>query len=695
MSNDRHHMIRSKCLQLFLISFITLFLELMIIRWIPSNVRLVAYYANLMLISSFLGIGLGALLKRFDLKLFRWFPLMLLVYVVFQVIAQNMLLPGMGAEMRFYATSPTVANTTVLVCIFLLNTFLFVGLGEKIGELFDALPRLRAYSWDLGGSLAGTLCFGAFSLLYFNPLIGFCLVMVLFILVADRATRLRSLLLFALALFYVYATGTPNAIWSPYHHITITQRDGGDATPLAEPPAGLLTMQDPPSYSVSINQDFYQSHGTLNPARYTPDTALYNTVLKGYSQFGLPYKIKDDIKHVLVVGAGSGKEAEVALMNGAESIDAVEIDPALIGISKRFNASGVYFDPRVHIHNNDARAFFTNADKDYDLVTFSYLDSQILFSVMSSIRLDGYVYTVESFRTAYGLLNDDGVMCITFFIQEPWLGLKLIRMVTEATGKPPLCYLRGSHLTLLSPRSEDFTAPASYNGFKLLKLNPDEPITYAPATDDWPFLYLQARSIPSDYLLVIGILIALAVYLVFSAGRLGWGIRQSHFAFLGIGFLLLQTKSITNCSLYFGTTWVVTLIVITGILFMVLLANLVAMRLKAFNPWMYAPLVLSMVVLILTPNDFILGLPFAVRLAWSLIMVPLPVFFAGLIFSTTFRESKDASACFGANLIGATIGGFLEYLGMAIGFNAVSILVIIAYLLSMLAMRRVSAQAAA
>jgi hypothetical protein len=75
--------------------------------------------------------------------------------------------------------------------------------------------------------------------------------------------------------------------------------------------------------------------------------------------------------------------------------------------------------------------------------------------------------------------------------------------------------------------------------------------------------------------------------------------------------------------------------------------------------------------------------------------VPLPVFFAGLIFSTTFRESKDASACFGANLIGATIGGFLEYLGMAIGFNAVSILVIIAYLLSMLAMRRVSAQAAA
>lgn len=45
--------------RLVALSFLSLFLELTIIRWVPGSVRLVAYYANLMLISSFLGIGLG------------------------------------------------------------------------------------------------------------------------------------------------------------------------------------------------------------------------------------------------------------------------------------------------------------------------------------------------------------------------------------------------------------------------------------------------------------------------------------------------------------------------------------------------------------------------------------------------------------------------------------------------------------
>jgi len=60
--------------------------------------------------------------------------------------------------------------------------------------------------------------------------------------------------------------------------------------------------------------------------------------------------------------------------------------------------------------------------------------------------------------------------------------------------------------------------------------------------------------------------------------------------------------------------------------------------------------------------------------------VPLPIFFAGIIFSTTFRDSKAPSAAFGANLIGAMIGGFCEYLTMAVGNRILSILVLAAYL---------------
>ena len=64
---------------LIALSFTALFLELMVIRWVPSAVRLVAYYANLMLISSFLGLGIGALVARHRRSLFGWLPLLLLL----------------------------------------------------------------------------------------------------------------------------------------------------------------------------------------------------------------------------------------------------------------------------------------------------------------------------------------------------------------------------------------------------------------------------------------------------------------------------------------------------------------------------------------------------------------------------------------------------------------------------------------
>jgi len=55
---------RRRGLELFCLSFLALFLELMVIRWAPAVVRLIAYYANLILISSFRGLGVGAILGK-------------------------------------------------------------------------------------------------------------------------------------------------------------------------------------------------------------------------------------------------------------------------------------------------------------------------------------------------------------------------------------------------------------------------------------------------------------------------------------------------------------------------------------------------------------------------------------------------------------------------------------------------------
>ena len=263
-------------------------------------------------------------------------------------------------------------------------------------------------------------------------------------------------------------------------------------------------------------------------------------------------------------------------------------------------------------------------------------------------------------------------------------------MLLEATGKLPIVYTLDGQITsrgainLQVPKGHA-EPPANHGHFQLVDLSPSwkGKSNLSLATDDWPFLYLKEKGVPTDYLIVIVTLIVISSFTLFRVARIKWGTNQTHFFFLGAGFLLLETKSITNCSLYFGTTWFVTMLVVTGILLMVLCANVLAMRLRSFTPYFYIPLIASMILLYLTPNDFILGHPFWGRLLWVLVFVPLPVFFAGLIFSTTFRESKRASSSFGANLIGATIGGFAEYSSMALGFKNVSLLVMAAYLASL------------
>src|SRR2546430_1643816 len=144
----------------------------MLIRWVPAVVRLVAYYANLMLISSFLGLGIGALLARRKWRLFGLFPLLLAIDIGALLLCTIAAMPSSGVEHRFFVSQQQVLNYVVLLVVFVMNTALFVPLGQRIGLVFRELPPLRAYSWDLSGSLLGTICFGFFSLLAFSANIG-------------------------------------------------------------------------------------------------------------------------------------------------------------------------------------------------------------------------------------------------------------------------------------------------------------------------------------------------------------------------------------------------------------------------------------------------------------------------------------------------------------------------------------------
>ncbi len=684
MDNDSARRLRW---ELFVLSFTALFLELTVIRWVPSVVHLVAYYANLMLLSSFLGLGLGALAVHARWRAFRWFPAILGGNILVLLLCQGATAGfNSAAESRFYASEGTWLNPALLLLVFAVNALLFVPLGQRMGELFNALPRLTAYTWDLMGSLCGTLGFGLFSLGLFSPVLGLAVVMALFLSISAFRRWLVIVPVFALILALLQVTGEKAAVWSPYYHITLSPIENPRLN-VSDPPPDLRTMRDPPVYVVNVNNFGYHMDGALDPARYTPGTFLAEHVRRLADQYRLPYQFGAGRERILVLGAGGGSDVQAALAAGARHVDAVEIDPVVVQLSQRFSAGAPYADPRVAIQVDDARSFVRRArPRSYDLVVFGYLDSQALFSSMSNVRLDGYIYTVESIRTSFGLLNEQGLLSLSFATPNTWLAAKLYRMVAEATGRTPTLYQsRLGGIVLCVPKDPRLKLPPVFTHFKQVALADLAAID--PPTDDWPFLYLQRKTIPADYLFAIGGMLLVSIL---ATGALGGGsvVRgHRHFFFLGLGFLLLETKSISDCTLYFGATWLVTLIVVAGVLLMVLGANLLAVRVKLFSFRMYLPLLAALVLLFLVPREQVLGLPLGLRLLWALLVVPLPIFFAGLIFSVKFRETTSPSAAFGANLIGAMCGGFCEYLGMAIGNHWLSVIVLGAYLGSMLTLR--------
>ncbi|HEY5227433.1 MAG TPA: hypothetical protein VIJ19_02775, partial [Opitutaceae bacterium] len=497
--------------EMFALSFTGLFLEMMVIRWVPSVVHLVAYYANLMLLSSFLGLGAGAMASGKRWNLLGWFPVFLAVDIAMLLVDRNAVVGTSSSEAHFFELPTSMFHATVLVRIFAMNALLFVPLGQRMGVLFNRVPRLTAYAWDLAGSLAGTLSFGLFSLKLFSPVLGMALVMVVYLVISGGKRWWLTLPLFAGVLAGLVHYSDSKAIWSPYYYITLTRNEAPTVT-ISEPPPDLLTMKDPPIYLVKVNQFGYHFDASLSADRYTLGSQVAADIHWFALQYGMPYQIAAGRDRVLVVGAGGGLDVEAALAAGVRHVDAVEIDPAIIGLSRRFNAGAPYADPRVSIHIDDARSYLAKASPGYDHVVFGFLDSQALFSSMNNVRLDGYVYTVESLRSAFRLLGDRGMLSLSFYLGKPWLGVKLYSLVKEATGREPVLYFdnaTGNTMVLCVPKDPAAVAPLKMGQFHRGRY---EPVGHVDLpTDDWPFLYLITKTIPQDYVIAISSLLFFSV----------------------------------------------------------------------------------------------------------------------------------------------------------------------------------------
>jgi hypothetical protein len=162
------------------------------------------------------------------------------------------------------------------------------------------------------------------------------------------------------------------------------------------------------------------------------------------------------------------------------------------------------------------------------------------------------------------------------------------------------------------------------------------------------------------------------------------------FVSMGIAFLLLESKSITQFSLLFGTTWVNNSLVFLAVLLAVLGANWAASRLSGGHRviWtVYLLLLLSCGASLVFPLGGLLavGSP-RMRFVLASLLTFAPLFFADLIFSLEFRDRAVPEHVFGWNLLGSTIGGVVEYASMSCGYNLLAVLVALFYTVAFLLM---------
>lgn len=670
-------------LLLFFASFLALYFELILIRYLSTEVRVFSYLKNFPLIASFFGIGLGMVYGAPPKFLKKIFPGIFLI--IFGAIANaealslthipfprgNYLLMG-GFAHGGYPDFVNIARFTFVVTLFLALTILFfIVLGGIIGEYLAREKPLKGYGINLLGSLAGIAVMSALSYASTPPgvwiLVGAAALTPFYF--HNRLALLTYVLTCAILFF-----PKPNTFWSPYYQLSFYE---------FERPKNAVR---PGAYGITVNHDYFQKLVDLSPdfIKQYPDVEPNKTA---YATYELPYKIAPNPKNVLIIGAGAGNDAAAALRHKAENIDAVEIDHVIYTLGKKYHPEKPYDSPKVKMYIDDARAFLKKTQKKYDLVVFAYLDAHTMLTSLSSIRLDDYVYTKESFLEAKKLLTEDGTLVVSFASGNSFVTPRIYKTLKLAFGTPPLAYATNydsSGRVFIQGKGRETSRITDFTQIndKLEKLSKNIPIT----TDNWPFLYLKTKDIPMPILFLLEIFIFAAAVIIFKTVKIKKIMRKEnmHFFLLGAGFLLMETKAVTQISLLFGSTWIVNSVVFSAFLAMAFLANALASRKEIPLAVSYSGLFMALLISIAFPYHTLEEYVAMVKIFSASAAVGLPVFFSGLIFSQSFKKTSSPSQALGVNLFGAVVGGALENTILAGGVLFVGILAISIYVVSSL-----------
>ncbi|MHB9032649.1 MAG: spermine/spermidine synthase domain-containing protein [Anaerolineae bacterium] len=692
----------------FLISVLGLFLEMLFIRWIGTEIRIFSYVQNTVLIVCFIGLGLGCFTCRQPIKMRQaLIPLTFMVLLLAIPLVRTQLgkLSGLLSIPRDLVIWEQIVNPNLLLsilymvlglaatyCLLIFVLNIFVPIGRILGRTMDDHPNtLWAYSLNIAGSLVGTWLFVALSYLNLPPVMWFIVVVVLIIFFLRRVGRdfiMNLALLAGIVLFAWIAGMEPGAIavkWSPYQKLVVKVPN--------------RSLGNIGKYIISVNNAGYQMIDDLRSSNTSTDPSYYPADMAGLSQYDIPLLLHANPKSYLVVGAGAGNDAAGGVRAGVEHITAVEIDPAIVAFGRQYHPEKPYQSPAVNVVIDDARSFFATTKEKYDVISFGLLDSHTTAG-MTNARLDNYVYTKESILRASELLAPGGILTLSFEVQRPYIADRIAAQLQDIFGEAPMVfripatgYGWGGVMFVAGDlgvaRAQIAANPRLSN--LIASFIASDPITLTHTaevtTDDWPYLYLESRQIPLLYFLLAGVmlLVFLRGYKAWKAdGLFGrWDRSYWHFFFLGAAFLLLEVQNISKASVVLGSTWQVNAVIVSGVMLMALLANLVAAKLTKLPTWLaYVGLIGACLGLYFVDLAQFAFLPYATKAVVVGSLTALPMLFSGIVFVRSFAQATRKNEALGANMIGSLVGALLQSMTFITGIKALLLVVAAFYCIS-------------
>jgi hypothetical protein len=494
---------------LTLITSVSLFLELALIRWVSGDVQIFSYLKNMPLLAAFLGLSIGFAMvgkgRDYSSSFAPILSILTLLVISFRIATyqHGTIFPG-DEEMVWEAIELSYwlelfLFLAIILIFFILLTFVFVPLGQATGNEMALHKPIPAYIVNILASLLGIWAFTFLSYLETSPLVWFLLA---FIGISSymyyrKILKPISVVLFCVILIALAIYGR-DVYWSRYNRITISK---------VETPVEGLDM----GYSLNIQQLFYQNAANYSDAfiaKLKEKDPEFSTVVEDIRDaYALPFQLIPAGENVLIVGSGMGNDIAAALRNDAASVDAVEIDPRIQQFGEELHPEHPYQDARVHVIIDDARSYFNRNTTKYEAIIFGLLDSHALLSTMSSVRLDSFVYTIESFEQVRQHLKEDGIVALTFAVnKDHWVAERLGRMLSQVNPDKQVYFsdnqLGGTFIV-------GNLTPEQVSQANLITWQPNPEYDDLPLpTDDWPYLYMHWRKIPAVYWqgVVIGII---------------------------------------------------------------------------------------------------------------------------------------------------------------------------------------------